>query len=388
MGQRFFKLLAITAFLLIPFNLIAQNLRLGCEQTGEYLPDLLGKKVALVVNHTSIFSNHRHLVDSLLSLGVTITMIFTPEHGYRGVASPLEKVDNSIDARTGLPITSLYGANTKPTTEQLKDVDVVVFDIQDIGVRYFTFSSTMHYIMEACAETDKPLIILDRPNPNGHYVAGPVLNRKFASFVGLNPVPIVYGLTVGELARMINSEGWLASGKPCTLKVVACQNYTHQMPYDLPVPPTPNLPNRKAILMYASLCLFEGTEINFGRGTDTQFQVIGGTSPNYGQYMFTPIDRPGALNPANEGQLCYGLDLRRVNAQKVGFTLKYLIDFYQKAPDKTKFFIRPAAFDKLAGNDFVRIMITDGKSEKAIRAAWKKELNQFKVLREKYLLYP
>lgn len=366
----------------------AQKLQLGCENTAAYLPDLKGKNVALVVNHTTIFSNRQHLADSLLSLGIKIKIIFAPEHGFRGNASAGEKISNGIDAKTGVPIASLYGANHKPSAAQLKDIDVVIFDIQDVGVRYYTYPSTMHYVMEACAENDKKCLILDRPNPNGHTVEGPVLDRKFASFVGMNPVPVVHGLTSGELAQMINGEGWLAGGKKCDLKVVACQKYNHKMVYDLPIAPSPNLPNRQSVLLYPSICLFEGTEISVGRGTDTQFQVIGGTSPSYGSYTFTPVDKPGAINPPNKGKLCYGLDLTKINAQKEGFSLKYVIEMYKKSPDKAKFFTSPSFFDKLAGTDTVRKMIIEGKSEKEICAYWESGLKTFKELRKKYLLYP
>ncbi|MFN4147340.1 MAG: exo-beta-N-acetylmuramidase NamZ domain-containing protein [Runella sp.] len=369
-------------------NLHAQRLTLGCERTDVYLPMLKNKNVGLVVNHTTIFSNGRHLVDSLLSLGVSVKLIFAPEHGFRGNASAGEKIKNDIDSKTGLPIASLYGANRKPNAAQLKDIDVVIFDIQDVGVRYYTYPSTMHYVMEACAENGKKCIVLDRPNPNGHYVAGPVLDRRFASFVGLNPVPIVHGLTSGELAKMINGEGWLAKSQKCDLEVVVCQNYHHQMPYDLPVAPSPNLPNRQSILLYASICLFEGTPISVGRGTDTQFQVIGGTSPSYGSYTFTPEDKPGAINPPNKGKLCYGLDLTKVDAYKEGFTLKYVIEMYRKSPDKSKFFSSPDFFDKLAGTDMIRKQIMEGKSEQEIARGWKADLEKFKTLRKKYLLYP
>jgi uncharacterized protein YbbC (DUF1343 family) len=242
--------------------------------------------------------------------------------------------------------------------------------------------------MEACAENNKMCLILDRPNPNGHYTDGPVMEKKFASFVGLNPVPIVHGLTSGELAQMINGEGWLEGGKKCDLKVITCQNYDHKMPYDLPVAPSPNLPNRQSILLYSSICLFEGTEISVGRGTDTQFQVLGGPATAYGSYSFMPQDKPGAINPMHEGKTLYGEDLRKVNALKEGFTLKYVIDYYKKSPNKEKFFSSPSFFDKLAGTDRIRKMIVDGKSEKEICKTWEAELSQFKQKRKPYLLYP
>ena len=377
-------------FFVFSLAVVAQKpaaLVLGCERTETYLPLLKGKNVALVVNHTTIFANRRHLADSLLALGVKIKIIFAPEHGFRGNASAGETIANGLDAKTGLPIASLYGKNKKPSAQQLEGVDVVIFDIQDVGVRYYTYPSTMHYVMEACAENNKKCLILDRPNPNGHYVAGPVLDRKFASFVGMNPVPIVHGLTSGELANAINQEGWLGGNKKADLVVVACQNYNHKMAYDLPVAPSPNLPNRQAILLYPSICLFEGTNISVGRGTDAQFQVVGGPNAAFGSYAFTPTDKPGATNPPNEGRTCYGLDLRNINAQKEGFTLKYVLDFYQKSGEKEKFFTSPSFFDKLAGTDQVRLQILAGKTEKQICKTWDKDVENFKILRKKYLLY-
>ena len=376
-------------FLFSTFKSFAQKtpLVLGCERISSYLPLLKDKNVALVVNHTSIFSNRRHLADSLLALGIKIKIIFAPEHGFRGDASAGETIKDGIDAKTGLPTTSLYGKNKKPSPEQLSGIDVVIFDIQDVGVRYYTYPSTMHYVMEACAENQKKCLILDRPNPNGHLVAGPVLNLRFASFVGMNPVPVVHGLTSGELAQMINGQGWLQGGKKCDLQIVGCQHYTHKMIYNLPVAPSPNLPNRQAILLYPSICLFEGTNVSVGRGTDTQFQVVGGLNPAFGNYSFTPIDKAGAVNPPNEGKICYGLDLRQTNAQKEGFTLKYVLDFYQKSGEKEKFFTSPSFFDKLAGSDQIRLQILAGKTEKQICESWENDLKQFKTMRKKYLLY-
>ncbi len=360
---------------------------LGIERTDQYLPGLRGKTVALVVNHTSIFPNKTHLADSLLSRGVKVKTIFAPEHGFRGTATDGEHVADGVDKRTGLPLVSLYGANRKPTPDQLSGVDVVIFDIQDVGTRFYTYTSTMHYVMEACAEQGKKCLVLDRPNPNGHLVDGPVLDRKFASFVGLNPVPIAHGCTVGELARMINGEGWLKNGVTCDLQVVNCLNYSHQTPYAPLVGPSPNLPNRQSILLYPSICLFEPTLVSVGRGTDTQFQVIGAPDPAFGPYSFTPEDKPGAVNPPQEGKKCYGLDLRGVDAANLGFSLKYLLDFYQKAPDKSKFFTSPAYFDKLAGTDSLRLQLVAGKSEAAMRASWQDGLKKYNALRTKYLLY-
>uniref|UniRef100_UPI00359423E3 exo-beta-N-acetylmuramidase NamZ family protein n=1 Tax=Persicitalea sp. TaxID=3100273 RepID=UPI00359423E3 len=275
------------------------DLRLGIDRTGEYLPLLTGKRVGLVVNHTTLFSNGTHLADSLLALGVNIQTIFAPEHGFRGQADAGATIKDGKDAKTGLPIVSLYGKNKKPSVEQLKDIDVMIFDIQDVGVRYYTYPSTMHYVLEACAENGKPCLVLDRPNPNGNYVDGPVLDPKFKSFVGMNPVPVVHGLTSAELALMINGEGWLEGKKSCDLTVIPCTGYNHRMVYELPVKPSPNLPNLQSIRLYPSICLFEPTIVSVGRGTDTQFQVIGAPNKVYGPYEFTPVDKPGAQNPPN-----------------------------------------------------------------------------------------
>ncbi len=387
---------------------------LGIEQTEKYLPDLAGKTVALVVNHTSIFPNKTHLADSLLSRGIKIKTIFAPEHGFRGTATDGEEIADGVDKRTGIPITSLYGANRKPSAAQLSGVDVVIFDIQDVGTRFYTYTSTMHYVLEACAELGKRCLIFDRPNPNGHFVDGPVMEPKFTSFVGLNPVPIAHGCTVGELANMIVGEGWIATGKalerpkkaasvgetvggpqpdpmPDTqgfLTVIPCLDYTHQTSYTLPVAPSPNLPNQQSILLYPSICLFEPTIVSVGRGTDTQFQVIGGPDPALGSYTFTPEDKPGAVNPPQEGKKCYGLDLRGVDAHHLRLSLKYLIDLYGKASDKSKFFTSTSYFDKLAGTDALRLALVAGKSEAEMRKSWQPGLEAYKKIRTKYLLYP
>ncbi|QJW92245.1 DUF1343 domain-containing protein [Spirosoma taeanense] len=363
------------------------SIQTGASQTALYLPALQGRRVGMVVNQTSVI-NQTHIVDSLKTLGVTIKTIFAPEHGFRGQASAGEKVASSRDPQTGINIISLYGKNLKPTPAQLDSLDVVVFDIQDVGVRFYTYISTLHYVMEACAETNKPLILLDRPNPNGHYVDGPVLDPKFKSFVGMHPIPIVHGLTVGELARMINGEGWLSGSKTAQLTVVPVKNYTHQTPYDLPVPPSPNLPNTQAILLYPSLCLFEGTVVSVGRGTDKQFQVIGSPNPKNGPFQFTPVDKPGAVNPPNEGQLCYGLDLSGIDARRQGFTLRYLVDFYNKAANKDKFILASNFIDKLYGSDQLRMQLKLGISEEKIRRSWQPALNAYKLKRKKYVLYP
>ena len=324
----------------------------------------------------------------MISLGIKIKTIFAPEHGFRGTADAGEHVANGIDKKTGLPIVSLYGANRKPSKTQLEGIDVVIFDIQDVGARFYTYTSTMHYVMEACAENDKQLLILDRPNPNGHYFDGPVLDKKFASFVGLNPVPVVHGCTVGELAQMINGEGWLAGNSKCKLQIIKSLNYNHSTAYNPPIATSPNLPNLQSMLLYPSICFFEGTEISVGRGTDKQFQVIGSPNPVNGSFTFTPEDKPGAKNPPQKGKLCYGLDLTKTDAHKEQFTIKYLLDFYQKSTDKTKFFSSPSFFDKLAGSDSLRTQIMAGLSEKQIRETWKADLEKYKMIRQKYLLYP
>ena len=363
-----------------------KTLKTGAEQTNLYVSDLKGKTVALVVNHTTMI-NRTHLADSLLSLGIKIKTIFAPEHGFRGTADAGEHVANGIDKKTGLPIVSLYGNNKKPSAAQLEGIDVVIFDIQDVGARFYTYTSTMHYVMEACAEQSKKLLILDRPNPNGHYVDGQVLDKKFASFVGLNPVPVVHGCTVGELAQMINGEGWLAGNKKCNLQVIKCLGYKHSTAYNPPIATSPNLPNLQSMLLYPSICFFEGTEVSVGRGTDKQFQVIGSPNPKNGNFTFTPEDKPGAKNPPQKGKLCYGEDLSKMDARSQGFTLKYVIDYYQKSTDKAKFFSSPSFFDKLAGSDTLRKQIMAGLTESQIRASWKADLDKYKAIRKKYLMY-
>jgi uncharacterized protein YbbC (DUF1343 family) len=372
----------------------SETIRTGAEQMNLYLPSLLGKRVGMIVNHTSVIGK-THLVDSLLSKGVQIKTIFAPEHGFRGQATDGETVTNGRDPRSGVPIVSLYGSNRKPTAAQLDSLDVIIFDIQDVGTRFYTYISTMHYAMEACAENRKSFVVLDRPNPNGRYVDGPILDPRFRSFVGMHSIPILHGLTVGELARMINGEKWLK--KPdtastdllCPLTVVGVKNYTHQSSYTLPVAPSPNLPNQQSILLYPTLCLFEGTVVSVGRGTDKQFQVLGGpNNPKFGSYQFTPVDKPGAVNPPQEGHLCYGIDLSGIDATNQGLTLKYLIDFYNKAVDKDKFFLATNYINRLYGNDQLPLQLKLGMTEEAIRKTWEPNLTQYKKMREKYLLYP
>ena len=359
----------------------------GAYQTETYLPELKGKSVALVVNHTSMIER-THLADSLLALGIQVKRIFAPEHGFRGTADAGAHIDNEVDSKTGLALVSLYGKHKKPSPEDLQGIDVVIFDIQDVGTRFYTYSSTLLYVQEACAENKVKLIVLDRPNPNGHYVDGPVLDPiKFASFVGLTAIPIVHGLTMGEYARMLNGEGWLAKHVVCDLRVIPVSNYTHQTPYHLPIAPSPNLPNDQAIALYPSLCLFEPTIVSVGRGTDKQFQVIGTPNPAAGKYTFTPIPTPGAMDPPLKGQLCYGIDLRHVATGHLGFSLVYLLDMFEKTGRQESFFTSPAFFDKLAGTDSLRLAMIAGKSEQEIRASWQPALNQYKEMRKRYLIY-
>ena len=374
-----FSLLAFTGFsqkALIP----------GAAQFTSYLPSLKGKNVALVVNHTSVVGK-AHLADTLLSLGVSVKKIFAPEHGFRGTADAGAHIDNEVDRKTGLSLISLYGKHKKPTVEDLKGIDVVLFDIQDVGARFYTFSSTLHYVLEACAENKVPLTVLDRPNPNGHYVDGPVLEKAQASFVGLNPIPVVHGCTLGELARMINGEGWLANGAKASLNVIPVANYTHASPVHVTIAPSPNLPNDQAIALYPSLCLFEGTNVSIGRGTDLQFQVTGTNIAGLGDYTFTPVPKPGAMDPPLKDQKCYGYNLSTLPARNLGFSLKYLLYFYSKSGLGEKFFTSPAFFDKLAGSDSLRLAIIAGKSEKDIRDSWEPGLVQYRKMRQNYLLY-
>ncbi len=379
-------------FFLLSFFLLCDvdaKIIVGAEQTQTYLPLIKNKNIALVVNQTSLIAK-KHLVDSLLSLQIKIINIFAPEHGFRGDHSAGEKVNSTIDVKTGLPIISLYGSHKKPTVDDLKNIDVVIFDIQDVGARFYTYISTLHYVMEACAEQNIELIILDRPNPNGHYVDGPVLDLKFQSFVGMHPVPVVHGMTVGEYAQMINGEKWLNNGIQCNLKIIKVQNYTHDSMYKLPVRPSPNLPTMEAIYLYPSLCFFEGTNYSVGRGTNKPFECVGKPGNAIGDYHFTPKSIPGiADHPPQEGKDCKGFLLSKfANNYLKGSGKIYLfclIDMYKNDTAKTKFF--NDFFDKLAGSDQLRKHITEGKSEGEIRSYWKKDLEKFKIIRKKYLLY-
>jgi uncharacterized protein YbbC (DUF1343 family) len=372
-----------------PSSSAQQHIKVGAQRTTEYLPLLDGKRVAVVTNQTGLIGS-RHLVDSLVSLRVNVVKVFAPEHGFRGEADAGEHVKDGKDARTGLPIVSLYGSNKKPKPEQLVDVDVLVFDIQDVGVRFYTYIGTLHYVMEAAVENEKSVIVLDRPNPNGFYVDGPVLDMAYGSFVGMHPVPLVHGMTVGEFARMINGEGWLKGGVACDLIVIPCEGYDHTTMYDLPVRPSPNLPNAASVHLYPSLGLFEGTIVSVGRGTDIPFQCIGYPGNPVGRYQFTPTAKPGAKDPPYKGKTCTGLDLQAFGAIQArlekGINLKWLIGLYAEAPDKAGFF--NPFFDKLAGGPRLREQVMAGMEEAAIRETWKDGLAHFASVRAKYLLYP
>ena len=372
-------------FVLTSFILIKSfaQIKTGAERTNLYLPLLQNNRVALVVNQTSRIGQ-THLVDSLLSYGINVVKVFAPEHGFRGKQDAGQKIKTQIDVKTNLPILSLYGKSKKLPAAHLLDVDIVIFDIQDVGARFYTYISTMHYVMETCAEQDKQIVILDRPNPNGNYVAGPVLDTNYRSFVGMHPIPIVHGLTVCELAKMINEEGWLKNGVKVKLNIIPCNGYTHQSKYNLPIKPSPNLPNDQAIFTYPSICLFEATKVSVGRGTKTPFQKIGGPDyQNTFEYQFKPEPLPGAKSPRYKGEKCFGLDLTQSKAR---FSLRTLEIMYKASP--TNFFTRPDFFDLLAGTDQIRKQLLAGKSSAEIEESWQPKLQEYLTLRKKYLLYP
>lgn len=369
---------------IIESRIQTSGIQTGADNTIAYLPLLKDKKVGIVTNQTGILTNKTHVVDFLIDQKINLTKIFAPEHGFRGTADAGEHVVDGKDTKTGLPIISLYGDNKKPKADQLAGLDVLVFDLQDVGARFYTYISSLHYIMEACAENNIQLIILDRPNPNGGIVDGPILEKEFTSFIGMHPIPTLHGMTIGEYGKMINGEKWLKNGIQCKLTVIPCLNYKREMPYSLPVKPSPNLPNDQAINLYASLCLFEGTNVSSGRGTEKQFQVYGSPLlPKVG-FSFTPVSNFGSKDPMNKGLLCYGEDLSK--APKVNqLELKWLIKAYTETSDKTKFFT--SFFTKLAGTKQLQQQIEAGTSETEIRKSWEKGLADFKVMRKKYLIY-
>ena len=371
-------------------DIYPKDIEVGAERTNAYLPILQGKKIALCANHSSMVGQ-THLLDTLLSLGIDVVKVFTPEHGFRGHNEAGEKVNNSVDAKTKTPIVSLYGANKKPTPEQLKGIEIVVFDIQDVGARFYTYISTLHYIMEAAAENKVKVLVLDRPNPNGFWVDGPVLDTAYRSFVGMHPVPIAHGMTVGEFAKMINGEGWLAKNKRCELAVVAVFGYTHFFRYQLPIHPSPNLSSMEAIYLYPSLCLFEGTPMSIGRGTDKPFRLLGYPDFPEGTITFTPKNIPGiATNPPCLGKQCSGFDLSDMGLiimkNNNFININLIIEAYKLFPQKDKFFT--PLFDKLAGTKKLREQIIAGKTAEEIQQSWQKDLDAFKQIRKKYLLYP
>lgn len=364
-----------------------QPLRTGAQNSSAYLPQLKGKRVGVVANHTSVIGN-THLVDSLLLLQTNVVAIFSPEHGFRGNKDAGAHIENGKDIRTGLPIFSLHGNTKKPSKESLDGIDVLVFDIQDVGVRFYTYISTLHYVMEAAAENNIKVIVLDRPNPNGDYIAGPVLDTEYKSFVGMHPIPIVYGMTMGELAQMINQEKWLKDEIICDLTVVTCSNYTHNTRYELPVKPSPNLPNYRSVRLYPSLCLFEPTQVSIGRGTHFPFQVAGFPENDTSLFKFTPISIPGmSVYPKHEGVPCYGIDLRELDSIPP-FTILFLVEYFKKYPNNDAFFTSESFFNLLAGNDVLIQQLKSGLSAKEIEASWQLDLLNFKAQRKKYLLYP
>lgn len=363
----------------------------GADRLELYLPLLEGKTVGLMGNQTSIVNingEQKHLVDVLLENGVDLKFAFAPEHGFRGQIERGEKVSNEVDEQTGLPLYTLYGKNEKADSI-VNSVDVMIFDLQDVGARFYTYITSMHRVMQLAANHGKKVIVLDRPNPNGDQIDGPVRkDDKFQSGVSYHKIAMIHGLTVGELAKMINGEGWLDNGAQCDLEVIPVANYNHSMSYPLPVIPSPSLPNHLSVRLYMSLCLFEGTDISVGRGTDWPFQVIGYPDSTFGDFAFTPGEKDGmALHVEGKGQTNYGVDLRKLNPDDQKFTLKYILDFYNKMTDKNAFFARPDFFDKLAGTDQLRLQILAGMSEEEIRATWKEDLDAYKVMRKKYLLY-
>jgi uncharacterized protein YbbC (DUF1343 family) len=360
------------------------NIKTGADNFELYLPLIKDKKIGIVTNQTGILTNKTHLVDFLLKKQITIQTIFAPEHGFRGTADAGEHVVDQKDTKTGLPIISLYGENRKPNSDQLKGIDVIIFDLQDVGSRFYTYISTLYYVMEACAENDIPLIVLDRPNPNGSCIDGPILEKEYTSFVGMHTIPILHGMTIGEYAKMINGEKWLKNYVQCNLTVIPCLNYNHKMAYSLPVKPSPNLPNDQSINLYASLCLFEGTNISVGRGTEKQFQIYGSPFLPKSEFSFTPKPNFGAKEPLYNAQICYGEDLTNYK-RLYKLELKWLIRAYKITNDKTKFF--NSFFTKLSGTKKLQQQIENGFSESKIRKSWKKDLKEFKIKRSKYLIY-
>lgn len=382
------KILFIAALAICTLLAQAQNVKVGAEITEKYFPLLKGKRVAVMSNQTGIVGNE-HLVDLLIRNKFNVVGIFSPEHGFRGTADAGEHVASSVDEKTGVPIWSLYGSGGgKPSADKMKAFDVLLFDLQDVGLRFYTYYASMARLMDACAEHNKKMIVLDRPNPNGFYVDGPILDMKYKSGVGWLPIPVVHGMTLGELALMINGEKWLPQGRTCDVTVIPCENYTHQIKYELPIAPSPNLPNIQSIYLYPSTCLFEGTVVSLGRGTSFPFQAYGHPNFKGSTFSFTPRSISGAKKPPLLNQKCYGVDLRNVSHEYIwenGFDLSYVIDAYKNLKMGDKFF--SAFFEKLVGVDYIRKDIIAGKSAKEIKDKWFCDVVKFKQQRRPYLLY-
>lgn len=382
------KVLFIAALLFFSFNLPAQTVKAGAELTGAYLPLIRGKRVAVMTNQTGRVGDE-HLVDLLIRNNVDLVGIFSPEHGFRGTADAGEHVASSVDEKTGVPVWSLYGGGGgKPSADKMRTFDVLLFDLQDVGLRFYTYYASMARLMDACAEHNKKMIVLDRPNPNGFYVDGPILDMKHKSGVGWLPIPVVHGMTLGELALMINGEKWLPQGRICDVTVIPCENYTHQTKYELPVAPSPNLPNTQSIYLYPSTCLFEGTVMSLGRGTSFPFQAYGHPNFKGSDFSFTPRSVPGAKNPPLLNRKCYGVDLRNVSHEQIWenrFDLSYVIDAYKNLKMGDEFFTD--FFEKLVGVDYIRQDIIAGKSAQEIKEKWFCDVLRFKQQRRPYLLY-
>ncbi len=388
--SKYTKMKLLMGFILVMlFSCQAQqssgNMITGAAQVNSYLPLLKGKNIAVVANQTSVVDDI-HLVDTLLARSVAITKVFAPEHGFRGAADAGAAFGHTTDLKTGIPILSLYGKTKKPTKAFLEGVDLIIFDIQDVGARFYTYISTLHYVMEACAENSIPLLVLDRPNPNGHYMDGPVLDTSYQSFVGMHPIPIVHGMTLAEYAQMINGEFWLRDSLQCMLKLQPMLNYSRYKPYTLPIKPSPNLPNSQSVSLYPSLCFFEGTDVSVGRGTLKQFQVIGSPKLDSCSYVFTPISRDGAKFPKHENAVCCGWNLSSFKPED-GIHLDFLIECYHQYSSKGVAFFN-SFFDKLAGSNKLRIQIESGWTSNQIKDSWKVGLEHFKNKRAKYLIYP
>lgn len=380
--------IVILAFTTLHCQAKQSRVIVGAEQTNDYLPILKNKRIAIFSNHTGMVGN-KHLLDVLLENKINVVAIFSPEHGFRGNADAGEHVSSSVDQKTGVPILSLYdGQLGKPSEDSMRKFDLLIVDIQDVGLRFYTYYASMVRLMDACAEYNRKMLILDRPNPNGHYVDGPILDMKYKSGVGWLPIPVVHGMTLGELALMVNGERWLPASRICDITVIKCKNYTHQTMYQLPIPPSPNLPNMKAVYLYPSICYFEATPVSLGRGTQLPFQVYGHPNMTGYNYSFTPQSTSGAKNPPQLGRLCHGVNLSELSEEEIrkkGVDLSYLIDAYRNL-NMDDYFFRPF-FERLIGTDYVRKMIEQGKDADEIKAMWKEDVEKFKVQRRPYLLY-